>query len=88
MSAGGGERKDAWLPDGGFPGSDLPFMQEQLLDLFDIEYGLLLPFTDLGGNRNVEFAAAMATAVNEWQLARWCDPDPRLKATVQNQCRA
>ena len=24
----------------------------------------------------------MATAVNEWQLARWCDPDPRLKAAV------
>ena len=25
----------------------------------------------------------MATAVNDWQLARFCDPDPRLKGAVQ-----
>ena len=35
------------------------------------------------GERNVEFGAAMATAVNEWQLAHWCDPDPRLLGAIQ-----
>ncbi len=84
MSPGNGQRMDAWPPDGTHPGSDLPFMQEQLLDLFNVAYGLLAPLVGgAGGERNVEFGAAMATAVNEWQLARWCDPDPRLKAAVQ-----
>ncbi len=84
MSPGNGQRMDAWPPDGSHPGADLPFMQKQLLDLFDVAYGLLAPLVGgAGGERNVEFGAAMATAVNEWQLARWCDPDPRLKAAVQ-----
>ena len=84
MSPGNGQRMDAWPPDGSHPGSDLPFMQEQLLDKFDVAYGMLAPLVGgAGGERNVEFGAAMATAVNEWQLARWCDPDPRLKAAVQ-----
>ena len=84
MSPGNGQRMDAWPAGGGFPGSDLPTMQAQLLDLFDVAYGLLAPL--VGGaaaERNVEFGAAMAAATNEWQLARWCIPDPRLKASVQ-----
>jgi len=83
MSPGNGQRMDAWPPDGTHPGSDLPFMQLQLLDLFNVSYGLLAPLVGgAGGERNVEFGSAMATATNEWQLARWCDPDPRLKAAV------
>ena len=34
-------RTDSWPPDGGPPGSDLAFMQEQLLDRYDIQHGLL-----------------------------------------------
>lgn len=84
MSPGNGQRMDAWPPDGTHPGSDLPFMQLQLLDKFNVAYGLLAPL--VGGaaaERNVDFGAAMSTAVNEWQLARFCDPDPRLKGAVQ-----
>ncbi len=84
MSPGVGQRMDAWPKDGGLPGSDLKLMQEQLLDLFDVSHGLLAPL--VGGHsaeRNVHFAAAMATAVNEWQLATFVDPEPRLKGAVQ-----
>ena len=84
MSPGNGMRMDAWPEDGGPPGSDLKLMQEQLLDLYDVRYGLLAPL--VGGaaaERNVEFGAAMAVAVNEWQCAAFCDPDPRLKASIQ-----
>ena len=84
MSPGVGMRMDSWPKTGGHPGSDLPMMQEQLLDLFDVAYGLLAPLVGgAGGERNVEFGAAMATAVNEWQLAHWCDPDPRLLGAIQ-----
>ena len=84
MSPGNGMRGDAWPKDGGPPGSDLGLMREQLLDLFDVRYGLLAPL--VGGaaaERNVEFGAAMAVAVNEWQCAAFCDPEPRLKASIQ-----
>ena len=77
-------RMDSWPKTGGAPGSDLPMMQEQLLDLFDVAYGLLAPLVGgAPGERNVEFGAAMATAVNEWQIAHWCDPDPRLLGAIQ-----
>ncbi|HEX3348024.1 MAG TPA: amidohydrolase family protein [Acetobacteraceae bacterium] len=83
MSPGVGQRGDAWPPGGGMPGSDLGFMQLQLLDLFEVAYGMLAPLVGgAAGERNVDYGAAMATAVNEWQLAYWCDPDPRLKAAV------
>jgi predicted TIM-barrel fold metal-dependent hydrolase len=84
MSPGSGMRMDAWPKDGSHPGSNLAMLREQLLDLFDVSYGLLAPL--VGGaaaERNVEFGAAMAIAVNEWQCAYFCDPEPRLKASVQ-----
>jgi predicted TIM-barrel fold metal-dependent hydrolase len=84
MSPGNGMRGDSWTKTGGHPGSDLPLMQEQLLDMFDVAYGLLAPLVGgAGAERNVEFGAAMATATNEWQLANFCAPDPRLKGAVQ-----
>lgn len=84
MSPGTGMRMDAWPPGGTHPGSDLPFMREQLLDAFDVAHGIMLPLLGRGADeRNVEFGAAMATAVNEWQATHWSDPEPRLKGSVQ-----
>jgi predicted TIM-barrel fold metal-dependent hydrolase len=84
MSPGNGMRGDSWPKNGGPPGSDLATMREQLLDLFEVRYGILAPL--VGGaaaERNVEFGAAMARAVNDWQCAAFCDPEPRLKASAQ-----
>src|SRR5215472_17639394 len=84
MSPGVGMRQDSWGEDGSFPGSDLGVMRRQLLDLFEVSYGMLAPLVGGGpGERNLDYGAAMATACNEWQLARFCDPEPRLKAAVQ-----
>jgi len=84
ISPGAGMRADSWPAGGGHPGSDLRMMREQLLDLFDVSYGLLAPLVGgAGAERNLDFGAAMATAVNEWQIAQWCDPEPRLKGAVQ-----
>ena len=76
-------RRDAWPPTGGPPGSDLPFMQKQHLDPFDVEYGIL-QVLDLFifSQQNLEFGAAIQRAINDWQLAFWSDRDPRLKASI------
>ena len=64
-------RRDAWPPTGGLPGSDLDFLREQLLDLYDMDYGIMNPLSPTGqGDQNPDFSAAMAFAANEAQLER------------------
>ena len=73
-------RRDAWPPAGGPPGSDLAFMQTQLLDPNDTAVGILSPLH--GSARNTDLDAAICTAVNEWQIEQWVKPEPRLRASV------
>ncbi|MGH7044321.1 MAG: amidohydrolase family protein [Acetobacteraceae bacterium] len=84
MSPQVGMRLDAWPPGGGIPGSDLDFMRAQLLDVFATTYGVMLPLAGrCSDERNVEFGAALCSAVNDWQAACWSDREPRLKGSVQ-----
>ncbi len=75
-------RHDAWPPSGLAPGADLEFMQKQLLDAWNIEYGVLNPLIPVGEQLNVEYGAALARAVNDWQIADWVEPEPRLRASI------
>jgi predicted TIM-barrel fold metal-dependent hydrolase len=76
-------RHDAWPPSGGPPGSDLGFLQEQLLDRYDIDFGLLHLLSVTGmDQRNQDLAAAVCRAVNEWQYHEWTQKDRRLKAAI------
>lgn len=75
-------RNDAWPPNGGPPGSNLAFMQTQLLDAWSITYGVLNTLYGAGGYTNAEYSAAMCQALNEWQIAEWLDPEPRLRASL------
>ena len=75
-------RRDSFPPNGGAPGSDVDFMREQLLDRYNIAYGVLEPL--LGGNtsRNLDAAAALCTAMNDWQAYDFVDQEPRLRASI------
>lgn len=76
-------RKDAWTPEGGVPASDPAFMARQHLDFHGVDVGVLNPLQPSGqGDQNNAFSAAMAFAVNEWQLHRWVAGDDRLRASV------
>ncbi len=57
-------------------------MREQLLDRYNIAYGVLEPL--LGGNtsRNLDEAAALCSAMNDWQAYDFVDPEPRLRASI------
>jgi predicted TIM-barrel fold metal-dependent hydrolase len=75
-------RRDAW-PPGGPPASDLDFVRFQHLDHYGVDVGILNPLQPSGqGDQNDEFSAAMAHAVNGWQLERWIKDEPRLRASV------
>lgn len=75
-------RHDSWPPSGKPPGGDLEFMQSQLLDAWNIEVGILNPLYGAGGQVHLEYGAALASAVNDWQLAEMVEPEPRLKASI------
>lgn len=75
-------RTDSWPPGGLPPGSDLAFMREQLLDAWNVSYGILNPLLGAGTQLNLEFGAALASAINEWQIAAWLDPEPRLRGSL------
>src|SRR5689334_21412878 len=75
-------RADAWPPSGLPPGADLEFLQEQHLNAYDVRYGILNCLTTACREQNPDYAAALCRAVNEWQVAEWLDPEPRLRAGI------
>src|SRR5262249_25954975 len=74
-------RADAWPPSGLPPGADLPFLRAQLLDEWNIERGILNPLFPVH-TPLAEYSAALASAVNNWQIAEWLEPEPRLRGAI------
>jgi predicted TIM-barrel fold metal-dependent hydrolase len=78
-----GQRKDAYPPGGGPPGSDFDLMKTQHLDPNGVEHGMLMPLSRSGmEERNLEYAAALATAANDWQIETWIRKDKRLQGGI------
>ena len=75
-------RRDAWPPEGGPQGSSLSFMQKQLLDPYNVALGVLNPLATGQGLRNHDLSAALATAINDWQIEKWTSKDSRLKGSI------
>lgn len=75
-------RADSWPPSGRPPGTDLDFMREQLLDEWNMDYGILNPLGGAGSQMNLEYGAALARAINDHQVMDWLEPEPRLRASL------
>ena len=76
-------RTDAWPPNGGPPGSDLEFMRHQHLDPNGVEIGNLIPLATRGPDqRNLDYGAALCTALNDWQIEYWLKKEPRLRGSM------
>lgn len=81
----GVDRADARVPDGRPAGSDLAFMQKQLLDDVGHEYGILTGALDPSPSSMhgwYEMASALARAYNNWQIDNWLEKDERLYGSV------
>ena len=76
-------RRDAWPPGGGRPGSNLDFMRSHHLDPHGVALGVLAMIRPHpGGTQNLDLSGAMCRAINDWQVAEWTGPEPRLKASI------
>jgi predicted TIM-barrel fold metal-dependent hydrolase len=74
-------RRDAWPDDGGRPGSNLDLIRRQYLDACGIAFGILGPLGISGqGELNLDLAAALASATNDWQREFFTKREPRLRA--------
>ena len=76
-------RVDAWPEDGSTPGSDPEFMRKHHLDANGVEYGILIPLGRSGSHqRNLDYGAALCSAVNDWQIQKYCEFDKRIRASI------
>ena len=66
-------REDLADVDGAAPGASVDALRAQLLDPLGVEYAILSCDYGVESVRNPDAAAALARAVNDWQIAEWLD---------------
>ena len=58
-------------------------MRTHHLDANNIALGILAMIRPHpGGFQNLDLSAALCRAINDWQVAEWTQPEPRLKASI------
>jgi predicted TIM-barrel fold metal-dependent hydrolase len=67
---------------GSAPGTTLESAQAQVLDPLGLDHAILSCDYGVESVRNPDAAAALAQAVNDWQVAEWLERDPRLRAAA------
>jgi hypothetical protein len=75
-------RPDLEPVDGVAPATTLAALRAQLLDVLPIEVAILSSDYAVDSVRNPDAAAAIAAAVNDWVIAEWLEPEPRLRAAI------
>ena len=75
-------REESRPPSGRIAGSELVFTRTDFIEPNNVAYGILNPLGPAASQLNHELGAALATATNDWQVAEWLDPEPRLRASI------
>jgi hypothetical protein len=75
-------REDARPPSGRVSGSEVGWSAKDYLDPYNVAHAMCIPLTPAGRQLNFDLDAALASAVNDWQIAEWLDPEPRLRASI------
>ena len=78
VAAREGSRPDEGVP----PGSSLVQLQQQVLANDGVELAVLSCLYAVDSLHNPDAAVALASAVNDWQIAEWLDKEPRLRASI------
>ncbi len=73
-------RPNSRLTNGGPPGSDLDLLRAQVLEPWRTRVGILNCAYRVQSVHNPDLAAALSSAVNQWQIDAWITPEARLRA--------
>jgi predicted TIM-barrel fold metal-dependent hydrolase len=71
-----------WRPEKGLPGGTVEMAQAQALEPFGTGIGILNPLFGAPALHNVDMAAALCRATNDWVAKEWLDKDARLRAGI------
>lgn len=63
-------------------GSTLQLVREQVLEPWATDVGILTCSYRVQSIKNEDMAADLATAINQWQLEMWLEPEPRLRGSL------
>lgn len=79
-----GSRADSWPEDGSKPCSDIDLLRADHLDVYNIEYGILLgqEYRPIPGLPDADYATALARAYNDWMIEHWIEQDDRVKGAA------
>jgi uncharacterized protein len=69
------------MPSNGVPGSDLELLTRQALGP-DVDVAITSCPYAVDSIRNPYAAAAVAAAINDWQIAEWLEREPRLRGSI------
>ncbi len=75
-------RDDAHPPGGRAPGSDLPFLQRQHLDYWQIQRAIATPLCWADHLPNLDLGAALCGAYNDYMIENWYEKDPRMYGSI------
>jgi hypothetical protein len=81
-SAATSVRPGAAAGDGSPPGATVASLTRPTLDHWGTEIGILTCDYAVASIRNPDTAAAVAAAVNDWQIEEWLERDRRLRASI------
>ena len=63
-------------------GTTLAILREQVLDPLGVEHAIATCAYAVDSIRHPDFAAALASAVNDWMITEWLDAEPRLRGSI------
>ncbi|HTF07352.1 MAG TPA: amidohydrolase family protein [Asanoa sp.] len=71
-----------WRPSSGPPASNVGLLREHVLDPWDVDHAILNCYYGLDALRHPDWAAALVRGLNDWIVAEWLEPEPRLRASL------
>ena len=71
-----------WRPAEGLAGGSVELARTQALEPFGTGIGILNPLFGAPALHNVDMAAALCRATNDWVAKEWLDREPRLRAGI------
>ncbi|GAA1679694.1 amidohydrolase family protein [Microbacterium lacus] len=71
-----------WRPEGAGPATSVGLLQEHILDPWNVDNAIVNCYYGIEGLRHPDWAAALASAVNDWLIDQWLSKDDRLRATM------
>ena len=75
-------RAPTTIAPGAEPLTNVDQLREHVLDPSDVEIGIVNCNYGVDGLHNPDTALAMAAAVNDWLVAEWLTPEPRVRASL------